>query len=332
MANVLGLEDVWPPPGQGASGLLGGGQQPDWASRFGLPGAGGLLGAELQDGSGTFSGKTGFEPIPGGPPSYPTVATPQNRPASFGNDFLNLAVGPTVSYLNATSAPDSAARDANANAMPESAAATGDGIRSDATNSGIDYNLIATHEGRNRPVAYTLSAPKFPHSGVTVGVGVDLGQQSVRTLTNWGVAPADIETLRPYLGRSMRGQAAVDYLNRHPLTIGDSLADTLNRGAINSTIDGVARAFNDADPTMNFNDLPASERTVLADIAYQHGVGSLTDNLKRGTSFTGGAFWNAVVSNNRDAAANIYRNEALREPRYKNRLLDDYSLLRYGHL
>jgi hypothetical protein len=52
MANVFWQDDVWPPPGQGAPGLLGDVQQPDWASHFGL------LGVGSQDGSGTFSGNT----------------------------------------------------------------------------------------------------------------------------------------------------------------------------------------------------------------------------------------------------------------------------------
>ena len=80
-------------------------------------------------------------------------------------------------------------------------------------------------------------------------------------------------------------------------------------------------------------DLPGSEQTVLVDIAYQHGVNSLTDNLRSGHSFTGGAFWNDIVNNNLGAATVDLRNDDLPgsvDYKYRGRLNNDANLLSGG--
>jgi hypothetical protein len=79
MANVFGQADVLQPPAQGAPGLLGDVQQPDWVSRLGL------LGAGLQDGSGTFGGNTD--------PLY-------RQQADTGNDFRNVPGGGAANFVS----------------------------------------------------------------------------------------------------------------------------------------------------------------------------------------------------------------------------------------
>lgn len=62
-------------------------------------------------------------------------------------------------------------------------------------------------------------------SGVTIGVGVDLGWQSESQLRYWGVSAALLEKLKPYLGR--KKNAAVVALNLKPLTLTEAEAREL---------------------------------------------------------------------------------------------------------
>jgi hypothetical protein len=197
----------------------------------------------------------------------------------------------------------------------------------------IDFNYIAANEGGSHLNAYNLNpVSKFPNSGVTVAGGVDLGQQSEANLNHWGLSKAQVSSLRPYLG--LRGQSAINYLKQNPLSIDASEANMLNSGAINYIAKEVEKAFNDASEKLNFSDLPASEQTVLADIAYQHGVGSLTDNLRTGASFTQGAFWNAIINNDINAAVKYLSKDALPgspDHKYAARIINDARLLKNGN-
>jgi hypothetical protein len=92
MANVFGRDDVWPPPGQGAAGLLGDVQQPGWPSRLNLPGAGGLLGVGLQDADGNLApaNQSAQQRVLGGA-LLPQVA--QAAPAAAANNTPALPAG-----------------------------------------------------------------------------------------------------------------------------------------------------------------------------------------------------------------------------------------------
>lgn len=160
----------------------------------------------------------------------------------------------------------------------------------------VDWNYIAGHEGGDLPAAYVVGGD-HPHSGVTIGRGFDLAQHTPADLARYGVPDDVINTLRPVLGSpghpGLQGQAAADYLRQHAaeMRTPPDAVEQMNQGAMNDIQGSVARAFNDANPTMNFEDLPPAAQTAIMDVAYNYGPRGLQQ------TFAGGAFWRHVTGN-----------------------------------
>jgi len=107
-------------------------------------------------------------------------------------------------------------------------------------------------------------------SGVTIGAGVDLGQQSEEGLRRLGVDEAIIEKVRPFLG--LRREDAARALDARPLTLETVEARELTDKVHNDIIRRVAANF-DRDSAFRFFDLPPEAQTVIADVAIQFGPG-----------------------------------------------------------
>ena len=75
-------------------------------------------------------------------------------------------------------------------------------------------------------------------SGVTVGVGVDLGQQSASQLRRWGVSDGTIDAISIYIGQ--RRGAALRVLRNRPLTLtveqARELTDAEHRGYMDDVV------------------------------------------------------------------------------------------------
>ncbi len=154
----------------------------------------------------------------------------------------------------------------------------------------IDWEFIAKREGRKLE-GYVPNA-KTSHSGVTIGIGFDLGQRTEHDLA--GLPGPLVSKLKPYLG--VRGADAVALLEDHPLTITDSEADQLDELAEFGVVGAVAGHYSRAAGS-RFEDLPGAAQTVLASVAYQYG--SPWEKCPR--------FWNAIVQKNWDAAEHELR-------------------------
>ncbi|ACX97103.1 hypothetical protein Hneap_2293 [Halothiobacillus neapolitanus c2] len=152
------------------------------------------------------------------------------------------------------------------------------GGKSCAKQDRILYVVLKTNENDSRPVALNGYVPKYKNgkaigkSGVTIGYGVDLGQQDMATLKAWGVSKSLRDKLKPYLGKTKA--AAILYLYgdgtkkhpAHPLTITTAEAKELNDGARNYIIGKLATAFdNDNTQHVDFYQLPSNTQTALAD-------------------------------------------------------------------
>lgn len=168
----------------------------------------------------------------------------------------------------------------------------------------IDFNELASYEGGQATQGYL---PWWPHdirvnphgairvdtttetvngrdmlkgssrSGVTVGTGVDLGQQDPATYTarlqQFGAPQALIDQLEPYMGLK-RGQAA-EYLRTHPLTLTKAEADLLDAEMKDHHLQSAIKAYDDLtrhiQPRREFKDLSMQEQTVLLSRHYQDG-------------------------------------------------------------
>lgn len=130
----------------------------------------------------------------------------------------------------------------------------------------IDAGFISDREGDSHTTGYV---PTGGDSGVTIGVGVDLGQRNVADLQRLGLRQPMINTLTPYLG--LQGNAARTYLASHPLTLTAGQVDVLNRATHTEIYSDLQRNY-EASSSFRFFRLPAAAQTVLASVALQYGA------------------------------------------------------------
>jgi uncharacterized protein YegL len=110
-----------------------------------------------------------------------------------------------------------------------------------------------------------------PKSGVTIGIGVDLGRKSERDLLAMKINPATITKLSPYFG--LFGEDAVAKLKAYKnLTLSESEAFELSKKVEDYYLAKLAGFYNDLkkseNATQNFYDLHLSIKTALFSLYY----------------------------------------------------------------
>ncbi|MGH7122979.1 MAG: pesticin C-terminus-like muramidase [Stellaceae bacterium] len=138
-------------------------------------------------------------------------------------------------------------------------------------------------------------------SGVTIGMGVDLGQMDEKTIDGLEI-PQDLkDRLRPYLG--LRGDAAEAALEA-PLTISPDEADQLNAAVEAGKADLLRERYDAAvgQGGCGFDDLPARAQTVIASVAFQWG-----SIWARSAPPEIPAFWVAVTEQDWEKAVAVLR-------------------------
>ena len=147
----------------------------------------------------------------------------------------------------------------------------------------VSYGYVPTHR----------SGPKkgeaIGRSGVTVGIGCDLGGRSEEDLLRLGLPIALVDKLKPYLGK--RRREAQQALACRPLRLSHEEAAMVS-AAIAAEIFGRLAARYDAavaglPGARRFSELPWQAQTVIGSVAYQYG-----DNLPRATP----RFWTVAVT------------------------------------
>lgn len=150
--------------------------------------------------------------------------------------------------------------------------------------SGVDLSFIAELEGESCTGYVPLQRGQpIGNSGVTVGIGVDLGQRSEVELVRLGLSLSLIGKLKPYLG--LRRNDALQALSARPLRLSPAEAGELSGAIASDIIARVAKRF-EAAANRRFADVPAPARTVIASVAWQYG-----DNLPKACP----RFWRLVV-------------------------------------
>ena len=141
-----------------------------------------------------------------------------------------------------------------------------------ATASKINWRKIGELEG-NRLDGYVPAQHGVPlgHSGVTVGMGVDLGSMKEGSLDALDIAQTLKNKLRPYLG--LQGAAAQKKLKTDALRLDQDEIDQLNAAVQRSQIDALRRKYDAAvgPDGIKFNDLPEPAQTVIASVKFQWG-------------------------------------------------------------
>lgn len=171
-----------------------------------------------------------------------------------------------------------------------------------AARSKINWRKIGEFEG-NRLAGYvpTKNGVLLGHSGVTIGMGVDLGSMNEGSLDALDIAQTLKDKLRPYLG--FQGAAAQEKLKADALRLDQEEVDQLNAAVQRSQVDALRRAYNAAvGPNgMTFDDLPEPAQTVIASVKFQWG-----DIWHRKNSEVQ-KFWKAAVAQDWAAAHAVLR-------------------------
>ncbi|MEG2140889.1 MAG: pesticin C-terminus-like muramidase [Bilophila sp.] len=108
-------------------------------------------------------------------------------------------------------------------------------------------------------------------SGVTIGTGLDLGQQSEAELGRMGVPSGLIARFCPYLG--LRREEADFALERTPLTITEAEREALDEAVHADYIRRAANRFDRASE-LAFEAVPAEAQAVIVSLFYQLGDGA----------------------------------------------------------
>ncbi|WP_333681735.1 pesticin C-terminus-like muramidase [Dyella sp.] len=173
-----------------------------------------------------------------------------------------------------------------------------------------DADYIYGNEGGVQTLGYTLPVDQFPNSGVTIGAGVDLGQQSAAGLQALGVAQSIIDVPNPYFG--LKGQDALNAMNEHgkPSLSSDDAA-ALSAALMNHTWAVVQAAYDATPLDVSFDQLPAEAQTVIVDVAYPNGPYFANSAPK---------FWGEIMNGKWSDAANELQHwyaDGHTDPRYE---------------
>jgi hypothetical protein len=144
-------------------------------------------------------------------------------------------------------------------------------------------------------------------SGVTVGMGVDIGQRSVADIQALNIPEELKQKLIPYAG--LKGQNAINFLANHPLYLSEDEAYALDQVVAQDIFGRVAALYDASTAAGAFLELPPEARTVIADVAYQYGP-NLAQRLP--------TFWSEVTQGLWDEVTHTLRNFGDRYPARRN--------------
>lgn len=110
--------------------------------------------------------------------------------------------------------------------------------------------------------------PVLGASGVTIGMGVDLGQQDLAVLSTMKLPDDLLTILSFYVGK--RKEAAIDALRMKPLFLDDVDVDRLDDAIFFRYLDRLIKMY-DLASSVSFEERPGQVQTVLMSLFYQLG-------------------------------------------------------------
>jgi Ca2+-binding RTX toxin-like protein len=158
----------------------------------------------------------------------------------------------------------------------------------------IDYEFIAKREGGSQLAGYIpldKNGKVLDKSGLTIGIGFDIGQHSEDDLRKLGFTQALIDKFNPFLG--LKGAAALKKFNDLKKIdqipkINDEESLFIYKAKRESIMQALERDYNRASTVTKFRDLPPIAQTVIASVAFQYG----NDGVVRETP----NFWKFVTT------------------------------------
>ena len=122
-----------------------------------------------------------------------------------------------------------------------------------------------------RTDAYCLDPVKYPLSGVTIGIGVDLGSKTATSLRQAGVSESIINKISYYFGKT--GQNACSAVAAYKAILTKDEAMDLSDKIIAEETKNVANRYNyeKYSTSKTFETLTCAQRTVICSVLYQYG-------------------------------------------------------------
>ena len=146
----------------------------------------------------------------------------------------------------------------------------------DTTLDNVKSQLAALED--NRTIGYVPKDKEgnvIAKSGVTIGMGFDLGAHSKKELEDMGIDSDVITALEPYLG--LKGDKAVNKLATTPLSLTAESTDTINDKVKSKKYDALAAKFK-AKVGRTFDDEDDNVREALLIAAFNLGESGLLGN------------------------------------------------------
>ena len=160
----------------------------------------------------------------------------------------------------------------------------------------FDYirSVLERFEGKGIARGYVPCKNNVPLgvSGVTVGTGVDLGQQTAAGLLDMGVPHSIVIKFLPYIG--LKTAAAVKAIQMQPLNLTAAEVKALDDVVIARYVRDIEARYNRDNPAQKFSYTPPEAQAVTVSILYQRGLGFINRS---------GAWWHHMQSGNWPAAA-----------------------------
>ena len=200
-----------------------------------------------------------------------------------------------------------------ANASTDSNITTGNDVTSDQfilvsssqpTNQGINFQIITQNEGGIYTTSYVPNdnGAVIGHSGMTIGAGIDIGNQSVSGLQdlvqNYGLSAGLANELEKYVG--ITGQPALAFVQANQITLSSDQVTNLDESFWSYAGARVAAQFNSSETFgsgFTFDELPGNTQTAIADIYWHYA--SANNGFLTKTDL-----WTQIITGNWAAAAN----------------------------
>lgn len=178
----------------------------------------------------------------------------------------------------------------------------------------VSFDQISEWEGGSHKDAYIPWPAGGGASGVTVGPGLDLGQQSPESLRKMGLSEPLVQKLSPYCvqelsprdgvkkRQQLKKEQACNFLARNPLSLTDEELTEIDEKMSSQYASKTENLWNKNHKTPKFRDLDPKFQTVLVSRQINAATATSGDAMK--------AFNTAVAQGNKDAAASALNNIA----------------------
>lgn len=161
----------------------------------------------------------------------------------------------------------------------------------------IDWAFLQKVEGKENTTYVPMSNGKvIQNSGVTVGTGVDLGQQSASRFRKLGVPEEIINKLSPFFGKHKEN--AVKALEKNgKVTLSDEEVFAIDEALKKETLRETKRWYNKTNTMdQDWSDLNDRQQTVILSVRYNHGPTGAPNFYRQVSS----GDWSAAIDNLRN--------------------------------